>query len=60
MGWAGFQVISGQHADNISSQLKMFRNGTRANDHNGMMRDIAMKLSDDDIEVLSKYVGGLY
>jgi cytochrome c553 len=60
MGLAGFPVISGQHAEYISSQLKMFRSGARANDQNGMMRDIAIKLSDDDIEILAKYVGGLY
>jgi len=60
MGLAGFPVISGQHADYTISQLKMFRSGSRANDHNGMMRDIAAKLSDDDIEILAKYVSGLY
>jgi cytochrome c553 len=60
MGLAGFPVISGQHAEYTSSQLKMFRNGTRANSHNGMMADIAAKLTDDDIDVLSKYLSGLY
>jgi cytochrome c553 len=60
MGLAGFPVISGQHAEYTSSQLKMFRDGTRANDMNGMMRDIAAKLTDEDIEILSKYLGGLY
>ena len=60
MGLAGFPVISGQHADYTASQLKMFRDGTRANDQNGMMRDIAAKLSDNDIEILAKYLGGLH
>lgn len=60
MGLAGFPVISGQHADYTISQLKMFRNGSRANDHNGMMRDIAAKLNDDEIETLAKYLGGLH
>jgi len=27
---------------------------------NGMMGDIARKLSDEDIEVLSQYLGGLH
>ncbi|MGJ8674770.1 MAG: c-type cytochrome [Pseudoalteromonas sp.] len=60
MGLAGFPVISGQHAEYTSSQLKMFRDGTRANDMNGMMRGIAAKLTDEDIEILSKYLGGLH
>jgi cytochrome c553 len=60
MGLAGFPVISGQHADYTISQLKMFRDGTRANDLNGMMRDIAAKLSDEEIEILAKYLGGLH
>jgi cytochrome c553 len=38
----------------------MFRDGTRANDMNGMMRGIAAKLTDEDIEILSKYLGGLH
>ncbi|MCP4056877.1 MAG: cytochrome c4, partial [Pseudoalteromonas sp.] len=37
-----------------------FRDGTRKNDHNGMMQDIAKKLTDKDIEVLSQYLGGLH
>lgn len=60
MGLAGFPTISGQHAEYTSSQLKMFRDGTRANDMNGMMRGIAAKLTDEDIDILSKYLGGLH
>ncbi len=60
MGLAGFPVISGQHADYTISQLKMFRDGSRANDLNGMMRDIAQKLNDEEIEILAKYLGGLH
>lgn len=60
MAQAGFPKLSGQHADYTASQLKLFREGKRANDHNGMMRDIAMKLSDEDIDILSKYVAGLH
>jgi cytochrome c553 len=60
MGLAGFPVISGQHADYTMAQLKGFRDGTRANDLNGMMRDIASKLSDEEIEILAKYLGGLH
>ena len=60
MGLANFPDISGQHVDYTKSQLKQFRSGDRANDLNGMMRDIAKKLTDDDIDILSKYVAGLH
>ncbi|CAM2961748.1 c-type cytochrome [Vibrio neptunius] len=57
---SGFPKISGQHADYIKAQLVKFRDGSRANDMNGMMQDIAKKLTDEDIDTLSKYVGGLH
>jgi cytochrome c553 len=57
---SGFPKISGQHADYIKAQLVKFRDGNRENDMNAMMRDIAKKMTDEDIETLSKYVGGLH
>jgi len=60
MGLAGFPDISGQHKEYTASQLKAFRSGQRHNDMNGMMRDIAMKLTDEDIEILSNYIAGLH
>ncbi|MEM0910128.1 MAG: c-type cytochrome [Pseudomonadota bacterium] len=60
MNLAGFPVIGGQHKDYTKIQLEAFRSGQRANDLNGMMRDIASKLTDEDIEVLSSYLSGLY
>lgn len=57
---SGFPKISGQHADYIKAQLEKFRDGSRSNDMNAMMRDIAKKLTDEDIDTLSKYVGGLH
>ena len=60
MGLAGFPAVGGQHTDYIAAQLKAFKSGQRANDMNRMMRDIAMKLTDEDIEVLSNYLAGLH
>ena len=60
MELAGFPDISGQHAAYTKSQLEQFRSGLRANDMNGMMRDIAKRLTDEDIALLSQYVSGLY
>ena len=60
MAAAGFPDISGQHATYTIAQLKAFRSVERANDMNGMMRDIAMKLTDEDIEIIANYVSGLH
>ena len=60
MQLAGFPQISFQHATYTKLSLEKFRAGTRNNDKNGMMRDIAAKLTDKDIEILSKYLGGLH
>lgn len=57
---SGFPDISGQHSDYIASQLKAFRSGDRANSLNGMMADIAKRMTDKDIEVISSYVAGLH
>lgn len=57
---SGFPDISGQHAQYIATQLKAFRSGERANSLNGMMADIAKRMTDEDIEVISSYVAGLH
>lgn len=60
MGLAAFPDISGQFPEYIKTQLEMFRSGERNNDPNGMMRDIAKKLTDKDIQILSDYLSGLH
>lgn len=60
LGLANFPDVSGQKAGYIKAQLEMFRSGTRANDHSEMMRKVAIKLTDKDIDALSKYLRGLY
>ncbi|ODP97739.1 MULTISPECIES: c-type cytochrome [Salinivibrio] len=57
---SGFPKISGQPAKYLASQLKMFRDGDRHNDMNQMMRSVAAKLTDNEIDALSKYLGGLH
>jgi len=59
MQQAGFPNIAGQSNDYLKKQLGMFRDGTRHNDNNGIMRNIAIKLSDKDIEELAKYMSSL-
>jgi|SRR5688572_14660193 cytochrome c553 len=56
---AQYPRISGQFPEYIAEQLKAFRAGTRANDPNGMMRGVAAKLTDRDIQAVAEYTAGL-
>ena len=57
---AGTPALSGQRINYTVLQLKAFRNGSRANDRNGMMRDASRWLSDDEILAVSEYIAGLH
>ena len=56
---AKFPALAGQHAEYTAMQLKAFRAMTRANDPNQMMRDIAIKMTDAQIEAVASYIQGL-
>ena len=58
-GLAKFPRLSGQHADYAKQTLTYFRDGTRANDPNAMMRGVAARLTNDEIAALSQYIQGL-
>ncbi|MHA6127704.1 cytochrome c oxidase, cbb3-type, subunit III [Pseudomonas mohnii] len=58
---AGFPHLGGQHAQYVTKQLTDFREGNRTNDGDTMvMRSIAAKLSNKDIEAVSSYIQGLH
>ncbi|GLX78299.1 hypothetical protein tinsulaeT_16390 [Thalassotalea insulae] len=59
MDKAAFPSIAGQSATYIKSQLELFREAKRDNDRNAMMRNIAIKLSDDDISALANYMAAM-
>jgi cytochrome c553 len=56
---ANFPNIGGQHASYVEKALKDFRSGTRTTDPNKMMRDIAGKMTDQEIAAVAQYVQGL-
>ncbi len=58
-GLAKFPRISGQQADYVKQTLGYFRAGTRANDPNGMMRGVAVRMTEPEIAAVSQYVQGL-
>lgn len=59
MAQAGFPALASQNADYLKKQIESFRDGSRGNDKNNMMRNIAIKLSDSDIDELVKYMSSL-
>ena len=56
---AQFPRLAGQFASYTLTQLKSFRTGERFNDPNSMMRDVAYKLTDDEIAQLAEFIEGL-
>jgi cytochrome c553 len=56
---AQYPRIAGQFGEYVEVQLKAFRAGTRANDPNGMMRSVAARMTDREIQAVAEYVAGL-
>ena len=57
---AGWPALGGQHPEYITKQLGLYASGERSTDINGIMRDIAARLSKTEIDAVSKYVSGLH
>ncbi|WP_148252505.1 c-type cytochrome [Aidingimonas lacisalsi] len=57
---AGYPALSGQQPAYTIATLEAFASGERSNDDNGVMRDIASKMSDEDREAIANYVFGLH
>ncbi|MDO7597529.1 MAG: cytochrome c4 [Pseudomonadota bacterium] len=57
---AKWPALSGQHSAYVEAQLKSFAAGTRSNDPNSMMRDIASKMTADEMKAVAAYVAGLH
>ncbi len=57
---ANFPAVAGQHAKYAADTLKHFRDETRANDPNQMMRMVAAKMSPKEIEAVASYMAGLH
>lgn len=57
---AGFPVLSGQQAGYVIEQLKKYKSGQRSTDINKIMRDIASRMDDSDMEAVASYISGLH
>ncbi|MCK5725983.1 MAG: cytochrome c4 [Thiotrichaceae bacterium] len=56
---AKYPSVSGQHVKYLVKQLQAFKSGERANDAPSIMRDIAEKMSDAEIDAVAEYMSGL-
>ena len=56
---AAFPMIGGQHAVYAAIQLRSYKSGARATDPNSMMRTIASRLNDDEIDDVASYLQGM-
>ncbi len=60
-GPAGFPSLGGQHAEYVVTTLKAFRTEDRSNDgESQVMRDIAYRMNDKEIDAVANYVSGLH
>ena len=60
-GPARFPKLSGQHAEYIATALRAFRNDERINDGDTrIMRDVANRLSDKELDAVASYASGLH
>ncbi|HQU14627.1 MAG: cytochrome c4 [Chromatiales bacterium 21-64-14] len=57
---ARYPALHGQHADYVMSQLEAFKDGSRTNDPNKMMREIAGRLTKEQMRAVASYINGLY
>ena len=56
---AGYPQIGGQYAGYTLKQLKAFKDGTRSNDKNELMRQILAKMTDAEIDAVTQYIASL-
>lgn len=55
----GYPQLGGQYVDYTLAQLKAFKDGSRTNDDNMLMRSIVNKMSDKDMVAVANYIASL-
>ena len=56
---AQYPKLAGQFSDYVAAQLKAFRDGTRTNDSNGVMRGVAAHMTEREMRAVAEYAAGL-
>lgn len=57
---AGFPWLAGQNPEYTIAQLQAYKDGTRKNDINGIMRTIAAKMNKQEMTAVASYIAGLH
>jgi cytochrome c553 len=57
---AGYPSLYGQQAAYVAKALRDFKSGARTTDANKMMRDVASKMNDEEIDAVAEFVTGLH
>jgi len=58
-GPAGWPSLRSQHPQYIVTQLQNFKSGSRANDAGGMMRNLVVRMSEEEMKAVAAYVAGI-
>lgn len=58
-GPAAYPSLHSQHPEYIAAQLDKFKHGTRANDAGSMMRNVANRMSKEEMNAVAAYIAGL-
>jgi len=56
---AQYPRLAGQFAEYVAAQLKGFKDGARSNDANGIMRGVAARMTEREIQAVAQYAAGL-
>lgn len=56
---AKYPALAGQFPAYTATQLKTFRDGTRNNDMNNMMRSVAVRMTDAEIDAVANYIASM-
>ena len=57
---AKYPALGGQHAEYLATTLKAFKSEARTNDEKNIMRTIAGKMTNNEIEAVANYIQGLH
>lgn len=57
---AGFPSLAGQQEKYVVNQLRAYRDGLRRTDPSAIMRDVAGRMTNEEIEAVASYIAGLH
>jgi cytochrome c553 len=57
---SNFPALASQHPQYLKKTLSEFKSGARSNDAGKMMRNIASRMSDEEINAVAHYIGSMH